>query len=54
MYFLPIKVDFFKGRGMMDSVLCLESAQASKEIVTAVFFEVKKAYNGLERGTLKI
>lgn len=45
---------FRKGRGRMDSVLCLESeirkAQTNKEMVIAVFFDIEKAYNMLWKG----
>jgi hypothetical protein len=45
----PDQSGFRKGRGPMDPVLCLESviqkAQANKEEVVAIFFDVEKAYD---------
>lgn len=42
---------FRKGRNIMDPALCLEheirKAQANKESVAAVFFDISKAYNML-------
>ena len=49
---------FRKGRGTMDSVLCLESeirkAQTNREMVIAVFFDVEKAYDMLWKEGLLI
>lgn len=49
---------FHRGRGMMDPVLCLEDdirkAQVNKEVVVAVFFDLKKAYDMLWREGLLI
>lgn len=49
---------FRKGRGTMDSVLCLESeirkAQTNKEMVIAVFFNIEKAYDMLWKEGLLI
>ena len=49
---------FRKGRGTMDNLLVLESeirkAQASKEVVIAVFFDIEKAYDVLWKKGLLI
>lgn len=49
---------FRKGRGTMDSILCLEAAvrkaQTNKESVIAVFFDVEKAYDMLWKDGLLI
>lgn len=54
----PHQSGFCKGRGTMDSVLCLESvirkAQSNKESVIAVFFDFEKAYDMLWKNGLLI
>lgn len=49
----PYQSGFRRGRGTMDSVLCLEDdvrkAQVNKETVAAVFFDVEKAYDMMWR-----
>ena len=54
----PYQSGFRKGRNTMDSVLCLESdikkAQACKEVVVAVFFDIEKAYDMLWKEGLLI
>uniref|UniRef100_A0A3B5R9A6 Reverse transcriptase domain-containing protein n=1 Tax=Xiphophorus maculatus TaxID=8083 RepID=A0A3B5R9A6_XIPMA len=56
--FCPFQSGFRKGRNTMDAVLCLESevrkAQANKELVIAVFFDIEKAYDMLWKEGLLI
>lgn len=54
----PHQSGFRKGRGTMDSVLCLKSvirkAQSNKENVIAVFIDIEKAYDILWKEGLLI
>lgn len=48
---IPQQSGFCRGRSIMDPVICLEDeirkAQAKKELLAAIFFDVEKAYNML-------